>query len=147
MGINVFTASGRCGSDMTVRYTPAGKAIGEFSLPVETGYGENKKTSWVTCKVFGERADKLAQYVKKGSLVTVTGAFQLDEWEKDGHKHSRPVILVNDLQLPPNQQSQQGHPAQQPQGGYAAANGSQPQSSQASKQQGSYQDFDDSIPF
>ena len=111
MGINVFTASGRCGQDMEVRFTPNGKAIGQFSLPVETGFGDNKKTSWVTCKMFGERAEKLAQYVTKGAAVTVTGAFQLDEWEKDGMKHSRPCILVNDIQLPPQQQG-----GQQPQG-------------------------------
>lgn len=88
MGINVFTASGRCGQDMEVRFTPNGKAIGQFSLPVETGYGDSKKTSWVTCKMFGERAEKLAQYITKGAAVTVTGAFKLDEWEKDGVKHS-----------------------------------------------------------
>ena len=111
MGINVFTASGRCGQDMEVRFTPNGKAIGQFNLPVETGFGDNKKTSWVTCKMFGERAEKLAQYVTKGAAVTVTGAFQLDEWEKDGVKHSRPCILVNDIQLPPQQQG-----GQQPQG-------------------------------
>lgn len=121
MGINVFTASGRCGQAMEVKYTSGGKAIGQFSLPVETGYGDSKKTSWVTCKMFGERAEKLAQYITKGSVVTVTGAFQLDEWEKDGVKHSRPCILVNDIQLPPQQQggqqgqqSTQGH-QQQPQ--------------------------------
>lgn len=113
MGINVFTASGRCGQDMEVRYTPSGKAVGQFSLPVETGYGENKKTAWVTCKIFGDRAEKLAKYVRKGSLVTVTGAFSLDEWEKDGVKHSRPCILVNDVQLPPNQQNEAQQPQQQ----------------------------------
>ena len=114
MGINVFTASGRCGQAMEVKYTSGGKAIGQFSLPVETGYGDSKKTSWVTCKMFGERAEKLAQYITKGASVTVTGAFQLDEWEKDGVKHSRPCILVNDIQLPPQQQGgQQGQ--QQPQ--------------------------------
>ena len=122
MGINVFTASGRCGQAMEVKYTSGGKAIGQFSLPVETGYGDSKKTSWVTCKMFGERAEKLAQYITKGAAVTVTGAFQLDEWEKDGVKHSRPCILVNDIQLPPQQQGgqqapqgQQQQPQQQPQ--------------------------------
>lgn len=107
MGINVFTASGRLGNDMDVRYTPNDKCIGSFSLPVESGWGDNKKTAWVTCKLFGDRAEKLAQYLTKGSQVSVTGAFQLDEWEKDGVKHSRPVIIVNDIQLPPQQQHHQ----------------------------------------
>ena len=152
MGINVFTASGRCGQGMEVKYTSSGKAIGQFNLPVETGYGDNKKTSWVTCKVFGERAEKLAQYITKGSPVTVTGAFQLDEWEKDGVKHSRPCILVNDIQLPPQQQggqqAPQGQQQQQRQQQQQAPqnNGYQQARSQPVPQQEAPQ-FDDDIPW
>ena len=153
MGINVFTASGRCGQDMDVRFTPNGKAIGQFNLPVETGFGDNKKTSWVTCKMFGERAEKLAQYVTKGAAVTVTGAFQLDEWEKDGVKHSRPCILVNDIQLPPQQQGgqqQQGQQAQQPQRQQAPQNNGYQQARNQPMQQPQYNEppmsFDDDLP-
>lgn len=159
MGVNVFTASGRCGSDMEVKYTQSGKAIGSFSLPVETGYGDNKKTAWVSCKMFNERAEKLQQYIKKGSLVTVTGAFQLDEWEKDGIKHSRPVILVNDIQLPPNQQQGDGggsgvsggqrqplpQQARQAPNQYQQARGGQQRQPQPAHDD--YQGFDDSLPF
>ena len=137
MGINVFTASGRLGSDMDVRYTPNNKCIGSFSLPVESGWGDNKKTAWVTCKLFGDRAEKLSQYLTKGSQVSVTGAFQLDEWEKDGVKHSRPVIIVNDIQLPPQQQQSQPQYAQQPK----PLQQSQPQYNEPPM------DFDDDIPF
>ena len=154
MGINVFTASGRCGQDMEVRFTPNGKAIGQFNLPVETGFGDNKKTSWVTCKMFGERAEKLAQYVTKGAAVTVTGAFQLDEWEKDGVKHSRPCILVNDIQLPPQQQGgqqSQGQQQQQPQRQQAPQNNGYQQARNQPMQQPQYNeppaDWDSDIPF
>ena len=150
MGINVFTASGRCGQDMDVRFTPNGKAIGQFNLPVETGFGDNKKTSWVTCKMFGERAEKLAQYVTKGAAVTVTGAFQLDEWEKDGVKHSRPCILVNDIQLPPQQQGgqqQQGQQAQQPQRQQAPQNNGYQQARNQPMQQQDAPQFNDDLPW
>ena len=152
MSINVFTASGRCGQDMEVRFTPNGKAIGQFNLPVETGYGDNKKTSWVTCKVFGERAEKLAQYITKGSPVTVTGAFQLDEWEKDGVKHSRPCILVNDIQLPPQQQGGQQAPQgqqqqRQPQQQQAPQNNGYQQARSQPVQQQQEPQFDDDLPW
>lgn len=142
MAINVFTASGRLGNDFDIRYTPNNKCIGSFSLPVESGWGDNKKTAWVSCKLFGDRAEKLAQYLTKGSQVTVTGNFQLDEWEKDGVKHSRPVIIVNDIQLPPQQQGNNNHQPQQ----------SAPrQQAQQQPQQPQYNDvtmdFDDKIPF
>lgn len=142
MGINVFTASGRLGNDLDIRYTSNNKCIGSFSLPVESGWGDNKKTAWVSCKLFGERAEKLAQYLTKGSQVTVTGNFQLDEWEKDGVKHSRPVIVVNDIQLPPQQQQGWRGQTQQSQ---------QTQNQQIPPQQQQQGDdnfpYDDSIPF
>lgn len=137
MGINVFTASGRLGNDMDIRFTPNNKCIGSFSLPVESGWGDNKKTAWVSCKLFGERAEKLSQYLTKGSQVTVTGNFQLDEWEKDGVKHSRPVIIVNDIQLPPQQsQTQYAHQSQQQQPAQPQQQGNEPPI-----------DYDDRIPF
>ena len=142
MGINVFTASGRCGQAMEVKYTSGGKAIGQFSLPVETGYGDSKKTSWVTCKMFGERAEKLAQYITKGAAVTVTGAFQLDEWEKDGVKHSRPCILVNDIQLPPQQQAVTQQQRQQAQQQWA-----NPQQQRQPAYNEPPMDFSDDVPF
>ncbi len=152
MGINVFTASGRLGNDLDVKYTQNNKCIGSFSLPVESGWGDNKKTAWVSCKLFGDRAEKLAQYLTKGSQVTVTGSFQLDEWEKDGIKHSRPVIVVNDIQLPPQQQGQQQN-RQQPIQQHRPIQQPQQMPTQAQRQQAPQQQpqddygYDSEIPF
>lgn len=147
MAINIFTASGNVGSDMEVRMTPNGKAIGAFSLPVKSGWGENEKVSWVSCKMFGERAQKLAPHITKGTKLTITGSFVMDEWEKDGVKHSRPVVLVNDFEFGGSPQQSQGN-----QGGYNQQPQQQPQQ-QAAQQppQGGPKepdfDFDDDIPF
>jgi single-strand DNA-binding protein len=146
MGINVFTASGRLGNDIDIRFTQNNKCIGSFSLPVESGWGDNKKTAWVTCKMFGERAQKLSQYLTKGSQVTVTGNFQMDEWEKDGVKHSRPVVIVNELQLPPQQPAQQGGWGQPQQPAKSAQTQQAPQQSVPQYNEPPL-DFDDDIPF
>lgn len=97
MAINVFTASGNLGGDCEVFTTQGGKNIASFSLPVKSGWGENEKTNWVTCKMFGAKADKLPQYLTKGKKIIVSGSFELEQWEKDGAKHSKPVIIVNDI--------------------------------------------------
>lgn len=112
--INLFIASGNIGKDIDVRFTPNGKCIGSFSLPVRSGWGDNEKTSWVRCKVIGDRAEKLQPYLIKGALVTVTGCFELEEWEKGGVKHSIPVIIVNDIVLPPKDTTRTYAPRQQP---------------------------------
>lgn len=43
MAIHLMTASGNVGGDAELKYTLKGTVIGEFSLPVKAGYGDNKK--------------------------------------------------------------------------------------------------------
>ncbi|EOA5628551.1 single-stranded DNA-binding protein [Providencia rettgeri] len=98
MAINTITASGNLGKDCEQRWTPNGKAVASFSLPVKQGYGEHEKTSWVICKMFGPKAEKLPEYLTKGTKVTVTGEFVMEEWtNQSGEKKSAPVIIVNQL--------------------------------------------------
>jgi len=48
MSVNVMVFAGNVGGDMEVRHTPNGKAVGQFNVAVDQGWGENKKTSWGT---------------------------------------------------------------------------------------------------
>lgn len=99
MSINTFTASGNLGNDCEVRYTKNSKAIASFNLPVKQGFGDYEKTSWVTCKLLGKRAEgSLPQYLRKGTKVLVSGEFVLEQWQgENGENKSRPVIIVNQL--------------------------------------------------
>lgn len=64
---------GRIGRDAAVRYTQGGKSVTGWSLAVDTGFGDNKATLWLDCSAWGERHEKIAQYLTKGSQVGVTG--------------------------------------------------------------------------
>ena len=157
MALNVFTASGNIGKDCESRVTPAGKTIASFSLPVKSGYGENEKTSWVTCKLFGVKAEKLPQYLTKGIKVTVSGEFVLEQWEKDGVKHSMPCVLVNALDFGGSKSEQGGgqqggwsQPSQQPAQQQPVARQQAPQNAAPQQQQGYANppiDYQDDIPF
>ena len=122
MPINTITIAGNVGKDAVVRVTQNGKHIATFSLPAKSGFGENEKTSWLQCKMFGAMAEKLSQGIVKGAKVTVTGEFVLEEWSKDdGTKVSTPTILVRDIDLPPKQQGNQPQQrSQQSRGQYTA---------------------------
>lgn len=113
MSINSVTFSGNIGGDMEVRQTQNGKTIGNFSLPVDQGYGDNKKTSWLRCKVLGERAQKLQQYLTKGTPVTVTGQFVEETWKhSDGTDRHANVVIVDQLHFASSQGNQQRQPQQ-----------------------------------
>ncbi|MEQ1977472.1 single-stranded DNA-binding protein [Xenorhabdus sp. SGI240] len=108
MAINTIIVSGNLGKDCEQRWTPAGKPIASFSLPVKQGYGEHAKTSWVICKMFGAKAEKLPQYLPKGTKVMVTGEFVMEEWTaQDGTKRSAAVIIVEKLDFGGNGQGSQ----------------------------------------
>lgn len=145
MAINTITASGNLGKDCEQRWTPNGKAIASFSLPVKQGYGEHEKISWVICKMFGSKAEKLPPHLTKGTKVTVTGEFVMEEWtSQSGEKKSAPVIIVNQLDFGGNSGNQAGsqQPARQPQ------QPQQTQQPQAPLQQNEPpMDFEDDIPF
>ncbi len=114
MAINTITASGNLGKDCEQRWTPNGKAVASFSLPVKQGYGEHEKVSWVICKMFGSKAEKLPPHLTKGIKVTVTGEFVMEEWtSQSGEKKSAPVIIVNQLDFGGNSGNQAG--SQKPQ--------------------------------
>ncbi|HFO0796401.1 single-stranded DNA-binding protein [Enterobacter roggenkampii] len=115
MSINVICASGNIGKDAEQRWTPNQKCIASFSLPVRQGYGEREKTSWVKCMLFGAKAEKLPQYLTKGTKVTVTGEFVMEEWtDQNGGKRSQPVIIVMDIDFGSsgNKQASQQQPEQ-----------------------------------
>lgn len=143
MAINTITISGNAGKDAVLRVTPNGKYIASFPLPAKSGFGENEKTSWLNCKMFGAMAEKLSVAIVKGAKITVTGEFVIEEWTKqDGTQAQSPTILVRDIDLPPrgtagyDQPRQNNQPKQQ---------NSQPQQpNQASEPP---MDFDDDIPF
>ena len=92
--------------DAELRFTPAGKSVCSFSLPVDIGWGDNKKTAWYKCALFGERAEKLAAYLIKGMLVCVTGELTADEtggprvWTtQDGKYRASYELNIGDITL------------------------------------------------
>jgi single-strand DNA-binding protein len=70
-----------------------------FSVAANVGYGNNERTEWVACEMWGKRAASLAPHLTKGKRIIVTGERQTQTWEKDGEKHARVVVRVNEVQF------------------------------------------------
>ena len=51
------------------------------------------------CVIYGQRAENLAQYLAKGTRVTVQGRLRWDSWtdRETGKKRSKVDVVVNDL--------------------------------------------------
>lgn len=95
--MNVITIAGQLGRDIEIRYTPNGKAVGNFS--VADSQGRDKPTIWWNCQIWDKRAEALAPYLLKGQAVTVTGSVTEREYEKDGQKRKAMDVRVTDVAL------------------------------------------------
>lgn len=80
MTIN-FTDLVTLGKDAVTRHTGAGKAVTGFSAAIDSGFGDNKKTIWLDCSLWGDRGEKLAPYLVKGSKHMVQGELGTREYE------------------------------------------------------------------
>lgn len=99
--MNVWNFTGNLGKDCEVAVTQGGTTICKFSVAVSSGYGDNKKTTWVNCRIFGKRAEgQLPQYLTKGAKVAVSGECELAEWQsQDGTQNKALMVAVGSIDL------------------------------------------------
>jgi single-strand DNA-binding protein len=75
-----ITIAGRIGQDAETRAAGDGNVC-SFSVAVDSRQGREKVTNWWRVSLWGKRGDALAQYLTKGSNVTVNGEFSLTEYQ------------------------------------------------------------------
>lgn len=67
----VTVITGTLFKDAELSYTANGTGIVKFSLPYETGWGDNKETIWANVSWFGAQAEKRAEKMTRGTELTV----------------------------------------------------------------------------
>lgn len=126
--MNNLSATGNIGSDAEVRHTASGTVVTSWSVAVTSGFGKSEKTNWVRCNMFGERGEKIAQYLKKGTQVGVNGEISLNEYvAKDGTNKSSIELNVSSVTLLGKKDAAEKSPTK--------------------VEQPAAEDFEDSIPF
>ena len=101
---NCITLIGNVGQDPNFRTFPeTGTKLVEISLATNETY-TNKEgqrvttTEWHRLKAFGKPAEVLAQYVRKGSQLAVTGSVRYNKWtDKHEQRRTTAEIIVNDF--------------------------------------------------
>jgi single-strand DNA-binding protein len=114
--MNNFNAIGRVGKDAVTRFTQGGEPVTGWSLAVDSGYGDKKQTLWLDCSLWGKRGEKVAEYIKKGSQLGVSG--ELGQREHDGKTYL--TLRVGEVTLIGGRQESQG-------GGSGGSRGGAPQ--------------------
>lgn len=130
---------GRCGKEVEKKVFESGDSVSSVSLAVSESY-KNKagdkveSVEWFPLEFWGKLAEIASSFIKKGDLIFVSGKIKTETWEKDGVKHSRIKVRVNELTML-GSKTEQGQ-----------TNQSQP-TSKPPVMQPDYEDDSDSLPF
>lgn len=93
---NQIVIIGRVANDvMSDTKTVAQQKVTEVKLAVNRpSKDENGRmiTDFISCKFWNRQADVLIEHVRKGDLLSVTGALRIDTWENNGEKRHKYYI-------------------------------------------------------
>jgi len=124
MSINRVTIAGNLTRDAEVRQSQSGMAVLSMGVAVNDRIKNNQTGQWedranfVDCTMFGQRAQSIAQYLTRGTKVCIDGKLRYSSWERDGQKHSKLEVIVDDIDFMSQRQGgqqPQRQPYQQPQ--------------------------------
>jgi single-strand DNA-binding protein len=119
---------GNLGRDPEMRYTPNGRPVTEFSVAVNQSTKNQQtgewieETDWFRITVWGDRAERVAEQLRKGNRVFVEGRFRTREYEtRDGQKRiSLEITADNVVSLESRQRDEEGS-FSAPAGGFGSA--------------------------
>jgi single-strand DNA-binding protein len=95
---------GNLGADPEMRYTPNGRPVTQFNVAVNQSTKNQQTgewveaTDWFRISVWGDRAERAAENLRKGNRVFVEGRFKTREFEgRDGQKRTSLEITADSL--------------------------------------------------
>ena len=95
---------GNLGADPEMRYTPNGRPVTQFNVAVNQSTKNQQTgewveaTDWFRVSVWGDRAERTAETLRKGNKVFVEGRFKTREFEgRDGQKRTSLEITADSL--------------------------------------------------
>lgn len=146
-GVNMAIVLGNLGDDPEVRYTPAGKAVCNFSVATSESWKDKNTgeaqtaTEWHRCVAYDKLGEIIGEFAKKGSKLYIKGKLKTRKWQgQDGQDRYTTEIIVEDFQLLDSKPQESGQAPQQQKRQPAPQKKPDPASS-------SINAFDDDIPF
>ena len=96
--INKAILMGRLTREPELRHTGSGTAVCSFTVAVDNGYGEDKKTDFISCVAWNKSAEFVEKYFTKGRMIIVVGRIQTRTWEgQDGKKNYATDVVASEV--------------------------------------------------
>jgi single-strand DNA-binding protein len=103
--INSIVLVGRVSFDPELQYTPSGIAVTKFSVAVQRPQGkdarergDNPEADFIPCVAWRQAAEFVANYLRKGALVSVEGRLQIREYVTgEGEKKKAAEVMCEQV--------------------------------------------------
>jgi single-strand DNA-binding protein len=96
--INKVILMGRLTRDPEMRHTNSGTPVTTFSIAIDNGYGDNKRTDFVNCLAWNKTAEFVSKYFGKGKMIIVIGHITTRSWEtQDGKRAYATEVVANEV--------------------------------------------------
>jgi len=103
ININRVILAGNLTRDPDVRYLPSGTPVTSFRLAVNRRFkgksGDVDETCFIDVKVYGKQAESCGEFLSKGRNVLVEGYLRLEQWDSEGGKRSKHVVVADRVQF------------------------------------------------
>ena len=73
--------------------------VGRFTIAVNEGYGDNKKTTFVPITIFNKTVENLEEYLIKGTKVNIVGRLDIQNVETEEGYKTYVSVISNEIQL------------------------------------------------
>jgi single-strand DNA-binding protein len=130
MALSKIQIIGNLGRDPELRYTPSGRPVATFTVAVNQSQKNQQSgewiesTDWFRVSIWGDRGERAAENLRKGSRVFVDGRFRTREYEaNDGQKRISLDITADTVLGLDKREAAEGTFAGAPAGAAAPAGG------------------------
>ena len=96
--LNKVILMGRLTKDPELRHTGTGTPVVSFSVAVDNGYGENKKTDFINCVAWNKTAEFIKNWFSKGRMIVIEGRISTRSWDSaDGRKNYATEVIAKEV--------------------------------------------------
>lgn len=98
-----ITATGRATADPEVKFLPSGQSVTNFKIAVnhrkksQSGEWVDDSTSFLNVEMWGKRGEAVAEQVRKGHMLTVTGSLKIRQYEHQGEKRTSVDVNASEV--------------------------------------------------
>ena len=100
--MNRVVLIGRMTKDVELKTTNTGKSVASFTLAVNRDHKNadgNYDADFINCVAFGQQAETISKYVRKGDKFGVIGKINTRNYEKNGNKVYVTEVIVESFEF------------------------------------------------